>query len=69
VEGLTAREVEMVRLMAEGLDNQEIADRLHISYMTVRGHVRNVLLKLDCHNKLAAVARAVSAGLVEPTPR
>jgi len=69
VEGLTAREVEILRLMADGLDNQQIADRLHISYLTVRGHVRNLLLKLDCHNKLAAVARAISYGLIEPTPR
>jgi DNA-binding NarL/FixJ family response regulator len=64
-EDLTARELEILRLMAKGLDNQEIADRLRISYLTVRGHVRNVLQKLGSHTKLAAVARAVQAGLVE----
>jgi DNA-binding NarL/FixJ family response regulator len=69
VEGLTAREVEILRLMAAGLDNQAIAERLHISYLTVRGHVRNLLFKLDCHTKLAAVARAINYGLVEPPPR
>lgn len=63
---LTARELEVLRLMAEGLDNQEIADRLRISYMTVRGHVRNVLAKVGAHNKLAAVARAIEHGLVAP---
>jgi two-component system response regulator DevR len=65
VEALTAREVEIVRLMAEGIDNQEIADRLSISYLTVRGHVRNVLVKLESHTKLAAVARAVQYGLID----
>ncbi len=66
IEGLTGREVEVLGLMADGLDNQEIADRLYISYMTVRGHVRNILGKLDCHTKLAAVARAVQYGLIQP---
>jgi DNA-binding NarL/FixJ family response regulator len=67
VEGLTSRELEILRLMAEGLDNQEIADRLYISYLTVRGHVRNILLKLESHTKLAAVARAVQYGLIDQT--
>jgi DNA-binding NarL/FixJ family response regulator len=66
VDGLTARELEIMRLIAGGLDNQEIADHLHISYLTVRGHVRNVLYKLGCHTKLAAVARAVQNGLLDP---
>jgi DNA-binding NarL/FixJ family response regulator len=65
VEGLTGRELEILRLMADGLDNQEIADRLYISYLTVRGHVRNILVKLECHTKLAAVARAIQHGLLE----
>jgi DNA-binding NarL/FixJ family response regulator len=63
---MTQRELEVLPLMAEGLDNQEIADRLSISYLTVRGHVRNVLGKLDAHSKLAAVARAVQYGLIPP---
>jgi two-component system response regulator DevR len=67
VETLTAREVEIVRLMARGMDNQEIADRLSISYLTVRGHVRNVLVKLESHTKLAAVAKAIQYGLIDRT--
>jgi DNA-binding NarL/FixJ family response regulator len=62
---LTRREIEVLRLMADGLDNQQIASRLFISYLTVRGHVRRILAKLDCHTKLAAVARAGEYGLLE----
>jgi DNA-binding NarL/FixJ family response regulator len=61
---MTPREVEVLRLMADGLDNQQVAQRLSISYLTVRGHVRNILDKLDCHTKLAAVARASEYGLI-----
>jgi DNA-binding NarL/FixJ family response regulator len=50
--------------MAEGLDNQQIAEQRSISYLTVRGHVRNILGKLACHTKLAAVARAGEYGLI-----
>jgi DNA-binding NarL/FixJ family response regulator len=61
---LTSRELEVLRLMAQGLDNQQVAERLVISYLTVRGHVRSILGKLDCHTKLAAVARASEYGLI-----
>ena len=62
---LTPREVEILRLMAQGLDNYDIADRLVIGYTTVRGHVQNVLEKLGAHSKLEAVARAGEYGLLE----
>jgi DNA-binding NarL/FixJ family response regulator len=62
---LTPRELEILRLMGAGLDTQEIAGRLFISQQTVRGHVRNVLGKLDCHTRLAAVARGGEYGLLE----
>lgn len=62
---LTQRERDVLRLMAGGLDNYEIADELGIGYGTVRGHVRGVLEKLAAHTRLQAVAEARKAGLVE----
>ena len=62
---LTPREVEILKLMAEGLDNYDIADKLVIGYTTVRGHVQNVLEKLGAHSKLEAVARAGEYGLLD----
>ena len=62
---LTQREREVLRLLARGLDNFEIADELGIGYGTVRGHVRGVLEKLGAHSRLHAVAEARKAGLVE----
>jgi two-component system, NarL family, nitrate/nitrite response regulator NarL len=65
VEKLTPREKELLALVAEGLDNWTIADRLGITYATVRGHLRNLLGKLDAHSKLEAVVRASELGLIE----
>jgi DNA-binding NarL/FixJ family response regulator len=65
VEQLSARELEVLRLMAEGLDNLGIADRLGVKYTTIRTHVRNVLAKLEVHSKLQAVARASGYGLLD----
>ena len=62
---LTGREREVLALMADGLDNYDIAKELRIGYGTVRGHVRGVLEKLGAHSKLQAVATARQAGLVE----
>lgn len=62
---LTAREREVLALMADGLDNHDIADHLRIGYGTVRGHVRGVLEKLGAHSKLQAVATARQVGLVQ----
>jgi ATP/maltotriose-dependent transcriptional regulator MalT len=58
VHGLTDREVEVVRLVKEGLTNQEIADRLVIATGTVRTHLENIFEKLGVHTRTAAVARA-----------
>ena len=57
-EALTEREVEVLRLMAEGLKNQEIADRLVLSLNTIRYHSKNIFGKLGVENRTAAVARA-----------
>jgi len=61
---LTARETEVLRLLAEGLSNQAIAKQLYIRLATVRNHVQSVIEKLHAHSKLEAVAAAVRLGLI-----
>jgi DNA-binding NarL/FixJ family response regulator len=61
---LTARETEVLRLLAEGLSNQAIAKQLDIRLATVRNHVQSVIEKLHAHSKLEAVAVAVRLGLI-----
>lgn len=61
---LTGREVDVLRLVAEGYSNQEIADRLTISQNTVANHLRNILDKTKARNRAAAASYAVRAGLV-----
>jgi DNA-binding NarL/FixJ family response regulator len=65
VEQLTAREAEILRLMAQGLDTRGMAGRLVVSQTTVRTHVAAVLAKLDAHSRLAAVVRAGELGLLD----
>ncbi len=60
---LTEREQEVLHLLAQGLNNQEIADRLFISNKTVRNHASNIFSKLQVADRLQAVVRARSAGL------
>ena len=62
--GLTTRELQVLRLMADGKDNYEISDHLEISLYTVRNHVRNVRQKLNAGTKLEAVVNAVRMGLL-----
>jgi DNA-binding NarL/FixJ family response regulator len=62
--GLTAREVEVLRLISSGLSNQAIAKQLCISEHTVHRHVANTLAKLDVPSRSAAVARAARLGLL-----
>ena len=62
---LSAREREVLKLMAEGLDNSQVAERLGIRYGTVRSHVRNLISKLNAHSRLEAVVRAEELGLIE----
>jgi DNA-binding NarL/FixJ family response regulator len=61
---LTQRELEVLRLLAEGMSNQNIAQKLVISVHTVRHHVQNIITKLDVHSKLEAVATAAKEGLI-----
>jgi LuxR family maltose regulon positive regulatory protein len=58
VEPLSEREIEVLRLMAEGYKYQEIAERLVVSINTVRHHTRNVYGKLDANNRTQAIGRA-----------
>jgi PAS domain S-box-containing protein len=53
---LTRREREVLRLMGDGLNTASMARRLHLSHATIRNHVQNILLKLDVHSRLEAVA-------------
>jgi DNA-binding NarL/FixJ family response regulator len=63
---LTEREHEILRLIARGLNNDEIAGRLVISPLTAKSHVRNILRKLDCHDRAGLVAIAYESGLITP---
>ena len=63
-EQLTAREREVLALMAEGLTNRQIADRLTISYSTARFHVSSILGKLGVASRTEAVAVALQQKLL-----
>lgn len=62
---LTQREQQIVRMIARGGTNQEIADALHISVLTARKHRQNVMLKLGLHNGAEIAAYAMQSGLME----
>jgi LuxR family maltose regulon positive regulatory protein len=64
VEPLSEREVEVLQLVAQGLTNPEIADRLYLSLNTVKAHTRNIYGKLDVHSRTKAVARARALGIL-----
>lgn len=61
---LTEREVEVLRLIARGLGNKEIAARLSLSENTVKTHVRNILSKLNARSRAEAAAYAAKIGLI-----
>jgi len=61
---LTRREVEVLKLIADGLTNQEIADKLFISSWTVDSHRKNLLLKFNAKNTAILVKTAVTSGII-----
>lgn len=62
---ITAREREILQLLAEGLSTDGICERLVISHHTARNHIQRIMTKLDAHSRLEAVTTAVREGLVE----
>ncbi|MFF5515276.1 response regulator transcription factor [Streptomyces coeruleorubidus] len=65
-DGLTVRETEVLLLIAEGLNNQEIGRRLHVSTATVKTHINNLFAKTGLKDRAQAVRYAYGKGLVRP---
>lgn len=63
-DGLTAREIEVLRLIAEGRSNREIAEKLFVSLNTATNHVRSILIKTGCSNRTQAARYAVDSDLI-----
>jgi len=61
---LTQREMEVLYLLVDGMENNAIADHLYISIQTVRNHIRHIYEKLQVHSKSQAVVKAIRQGLV-----
>jgi DNA-binding NarL/FixJ family response regulator len=61
---LTAREVQVLRLVADGFRNKEVADVLNITQETAHVHMRNILAKLQVHDRTAAVSAALRRGII-----
>jgi DNA-binding NarL/FixJ family response regulator len=61
---LTSREIEVLELLAKGMRNKEIGGTLHITEETVRAHIRSIFLKLNVHDRTAALAEALRRGIV-----
>ena len=64
---LTEREMEVLKLVAKGMNNRDIAKQLFISENTVKNHIRNILEKLQLHSRMEAVVYAVREKLLEIT--
>ena len=62
---LTDRELEVLKLVAQGMNNRDIAKELYISENTVKNHIRNILEKLQLHSRMEAVIYAVKENILE----
>ena len=62
---LSEREIEIVRLVAKGFSNDELAERLHLSPDTIKAHLRHIYEKLGVESRVEAVTEAMRTGLVE----
>ena len=65
---LSSREAQVISLVRDGMTNQQIAERLELSPLTIKNHVQNILRKLDVSNRAQAVAKAVKARLISDQP-
>ena len=63
---LTPRETEVLIQVAHGLSDREIASQLFLGEATIKTYVGNILMKLDCRDRVQAVVAAYEAGLVQP---
>ena len=61
---LSDREIQVLKLIANGMDNGQIAADLHISPKTVKNHISNILMKLQIENRIQAAVYAVRSGIV-----
>ena len=66
-DSLTTREAEVLSLIARGLTNGEIAERLFVSESTVKSHINHLFAKIGAHDRAYAVKYAYQHGLTEPT--
>jgi LuxR family maltose regulon positive regulatory protein len=64
ISDLSNRELDVLKLVAENLSNQEISDKLYVSLNTVKTHIKNILLKLDVDSRSKAVTKAKDLGVL-----
>ena len=65
IDPLTTRELEILRLVARGLSNREIADAMFVTLGTVKKHLNNIFSKLDVSSRTQAVARGVELNILD----